>query len=146
MESAHFVIPNCASFKNMVVVRGKPTICDDVNKEIIGRLTNADKLYSLPELNDFKKLNSVKDIVDRLTNLIGTIGKTALDFFKGRVDCNDILDDAKLNRSLHFFKERKILTALVQRARRSRPKQGFQVSTDFATATPRQSPEPTANR
>ena len=118
-------------------MKGKPTICDDVNKEIIGPLTNADKLYSLPELNDFKKLNSVKDSVERLTNLIGTIGKTALDFFKGRVDCNDILDDAKLNRRLHFFKEWKILTALAHRVRRSRPKRGFQESTDFATATPR---------
>lgn len=98
-------IPQGASFKDMVALKGKPTIGDDINKKIIAPLANANKLSSMPDFNDPEKLGSGKDMVDRLTNLIAIFENKALDFSKNRAEGDDILGDAYEYLMRHFATE-----------------------------------------
>lgn len=87
-------IPEGASFKDMVALKGKPDIGDQINKKIIAPLMNANKLSDMPDFNDPNKLGSGKEMVERLTNLIAIFENPALDFSKNRADGDDILGDA----------------------------------------------------
>ncbi len=98
-------IPPGASFKDMVALKGKPSIGDDVNKKIIAPLANANKLSDLPDFNDATKLGSGKEMVERLTNLIAIFENKALDFSKNRADGDDILGDAYQYLMRHFATE-----------------------------------------
>ncbi|MEC9362492.1 MAG: class I SAM-dependent DNA methyltransferase, partial [Pseudomonadota bacterium] len=91
---AEITIPDGASFRDMVALKGKPDIGDQINKKIIGPLTNANRLSDFPDFNDAGKLGSGKEMVDRLTNLIAIFETPALDFSKNRADGDDILGDA----------------------------------------------------
>src|SRR3989454_8431771 len=91
---APITIPPGASFADMVALKGKPSIGDDINKKIIGPLANANKLSDMPDFNDATKLGSGKEMLDRLTNLIAIFENKALDFSKNRADGDDILGDA----------------------------------------------------
>lgn len=102
---APITIPPGASFKDMVALKGKPTIGDDINKKIIAPLANANKLSSMPDFNDPEKLGSGKDMVDRLTNLIAIFENKALDFSKNRAEGDDILGDAYEYLMRHFATE-----------------------------------------
>lgn len=72
-------IPKGASFKDMVALKGKPDIGDQINKKIIAPLVNANKLSDMPDFYDANKLGSGKEMVERLTNLIAIFENTALD-------------------------------------------------------------------
>ncbi|MDO8334047.1 MAG: type I restriction-modification system subunit M [Nitrosomonas sp.] len=98
-------IPPGASFRDMVALKGKPTIGDDINKKIIAPLANANKLTSMPDFNDQEKLGSGKDMVDRLSNLIAIFENKALDFSKNRAEGDDILGDAYEYLMRHFATE-----------------------------------------
>jgi len=98
-------IPPGASFRDMVALKGKPTIGDDINKKIIAPLANANKLSSMPDFNDPEKLGSGKDMVDRLSNLIAIFENKALDFSKNRAEGDDILGDAYEYLMRHFATE-----------------------------------------
>src|SRR2546426_7877443 len=87
-------IPEGASFKDMVALKGKSDIGDQINKKIIAPLANANKLSDMPDFNDATKLGSGKEMVDRLTNLIAIFENRALDFSKNRAEGDDILGDA----------------------------------------------------
>ncbi len=102
---APITIPSGAGFKDMVALKGKPTIGDDINKKIIAPLANANKLASMPDFNDPEKLGSGKDMVDRLTNLIAIFENKALDFSKNRAEGDDILGDAYEYLMRHFATE-----------------------------------------
>src|SRR5438093_1700439 len=91
---APIIIPDGASFKDLVALKGKPDIGDQINKKIIAPLANANKLSDFPDFNDATKLGSGKEMVDRLTNLIAIFENPALDFSKNRADGDDILGDA----------------------------------------------------
>ena len=91
---APITIPDGASFKDMVALKGKSDIGDQINKKIIAPLANANKLSDMPDFNDATKLGSGKEMVERLTNLIGIFENKALDFSKNRADGDDILGDA----------------------------------------------------
>jgi type I restriction enzyme M protein len=95
-------IPEGASFKDMVALKGKPDIGDQINKKIIGPLANANKLSDMPDFNDATKLGGGKEMVDRLTNLIAIFENPALDFSKNRADGDDILGDAYEYLMRHF--------------------------------------------
>lgn len=99
------VIPPGASFKDMVALKGKSDIGDQINKKIIAPLANANKLSDFPDFNDVNKLGSGKDMVDRLTNLIAIFEKPELDFSKNRADGDDILGDAYEYLMRHFATE-----------------------------------------
>src|SRR6266496_2626515 len=98
-------IPKGASFKDMVALKGKSDIGDQINKMIIAPLANANKLSDFPDFNDSSKLGDGKDKVDRLTNLIAIFENPALDFSKNRAEGDDILGDAYEYLMRHFATE-----------------------------------------
>jgi type I restriction enzyme M protein len=102
---APITIPEGASFKDMVALKGKPDIGDQINKKIVGPLANANKLSDMPDFNDAAKLGSGKEMVDRLTNLIAIFENRALDFSKNRAEGDDILGDAYEYLMQHFAVE-----------------------------------------
>ncbi len=102
---ASIVVPPGASFKDMVALKGKPDIGDQINKKIVAPLADANKLSDMPDFNDATKLGSGKEMVDRLTNLISIFENKALDFSKNRADGDDILGDAYEYLMRHFATE-----------------------------------------
>lgn len=102
---APITIPQGASFKDMVALKGKPDIGDQINKRIIGPLANANKLSDFPDFNEPSKLGSGKEMVDRLTNLVAIFENKALDFSKNRAEGDDILGDAYEYLMRHFATE-----------------------------------------
>lgn len=102
---APITIPPGASFKDMVALKGKSDIGDQINKKIIGPLANANKLSDMPDFNDPGKLGSGKEMVERLTNLIAIFENKSLDFSKNRADGDDILGDAYEYLMRHFATE-----------------------------------------
>src|ERR1035438_6854640 len=105
MPYAPITIPVGSSFKDMVALKGKPDIGDQINKKIIGPLANANKLSDMPDFNDANKLGSGKEMVERLTNLIAIFENRALDFSKNRAEGDDILGDAYEYLMRHFATE-----------------------------------------
>jgi type I restriction enzyme M protein len=98
-------IPAGATFADMVALKGKATIGDDVNKKIIAPLAQANKLSDMPDFNDATKLGTGKEMVDRLTDLIAIFENPALDFSKNLADGDDILGDAYEYLMRHFATE-----------------------------------------
>ena len=105
MPYAPITIPAGASFKDMVALKGKSDIGDQINKKIIEPLAKANKLSDMPDFNEASKLGSGKEMVDRLTNLIAIFENKALDFSKNRADGDDILGDAYEYLMRHFATE-----------------------------------------
>src|SRR5216683_40246 len=94
---APITIPAGASFKDMIALKGKSDIGDQINKKIIAPLANANQQLSqsdFPDFNDPVKLGDGKEKVERLTNLIAIFENKALDFSKNRAEGDDILGDA----------------------------------------------------
>jgi type I restriction enzyme M protein len=102
---APITVPPGASFKDMVALKGKSDIGDQINKKIIAPLANANKLSDMPDFNDATKLGSGKEMVDRLSNLIAIFENKSLDFSKNRADGDDILGDAYEYLMRHFATE-----------------------------------------
>ncbi|MBD5781060.1 N-6 DNA methylase [Pelagicoccus sp. NFK12] len=105
---APIVIPDGSSFADMVKLKGKTDIGDQINKRIIAPLAAANEQLSqadFPDFNDANKLGSGKEIVDRLTNLISIFQKKELDFSKNRAEGDDILGDAYEYLMRHFATE-----------------------------------------
>ncbi len=99
---APITVPEGASFKDMVALKGNPNIGDFINKKIIAPLANANKLSDMPDFDDATKLGSGKEKVERLTNLIAIFENPSLDFSKNRADGDDILGDAYEYLMQHF--------------------------------------------
>jgi type I restriction enzyme M protein len=102
---APIVIPSGASFADMVALKGKPDIGDQINKKILGPLAQANHLSDIPDFNDPAKLGDGKERVERLTNLIAIFENPALDFSKNRADGDDLLGDAYEYLMRHFATE-----------------------------------------
>ncbi len=102
MPFAPITIPEGAGFRDMVALKGKPGIGDQINKKIIAPLANANKLSDMPDFNDATKLGTGKEMVDRLTNLIAIFENKTLDFSRNRADGDDILGDAYEYLMRHF--------------------------------------------
>ncbi len=102
---APITIPKGASFSDMVALKGKTDIGDQVNKTIIGPLAEANSLSDMPDFNDATKLGSGKEMVHKLTNLIAIFENPALDFSRNRADGDDILGDAYEYLMRHFATE-----------------------------------------
>ena len=105
MPYAPITIPDGASFSDMVALKGKSDIGDQINKKVVGPLANANKLSDMPDFNDATKLGTGREMVDRLTNLIAIFENKALDFSKNRADGDDILGDAYEYLMRHFATE-----------------------------------------
>ncbi len=102
---APVTVPEGASFKDMVALKGKTDVGDKINKKIIEPIAEANKLSDMPDFNDVTKLGSGKEIVDRLTNLIAIFERPELDFSKNQADGDDILGDAYEYLMRHFAKD-----------------------------------------
>ncbi|SDG01695.1 type I restriction-modification system subunit M [Chitinophaga filiformis] len=101
-------IPKGASFKDMLLLRGKDDIGDKINTQIIQPLIDSNSRLSrsdFPDFNDPNKLGEGKAMVDRLTNLINIFNSPSLDFSKNRADHDDILGDAYEYLMQHFAQE-----------------------------------------
>jgi len=94
VKYAAIIVPEGASFKDMVALKGKPTIGDDINKKIIAPLEQANKsLGSIKvDFDNPEKLGTGKDKVDTLTKLISIF--ETLEFSKNKAEGDDILGDA----------------------------------------------------
>src|SRR6476660_1680979 len=102
---APITIPAGASFADMVALKGKSDIGDQINKKILGPLADANKLSDMPDFNVAGKLGSGKEMVDRLTNLVAIFENPDLDFSKNRAEGDDILGDAYEYLMRHFATE-----------------------------------------
>src|SRR5437870_2342582 len=102
---APITIPQGAGFKDMVALKGKSDIGDQINKRIVAPLAGANRLSGMPDFNDSTKLGSGKAMVERLTNLIAIFEDKRLDFSKNRADGDDILGDAYEYLMRHFATE-----------------------------------------
>jgi type I restriction enzyme M protein len=105
---APITVPKGASFDDMVALKGKPDIGDQINKKIIAPLAEANQQLSqadFPDFNDAVKLGDGKEKVDRLTDLISIFQNPALDFSKNRAEGDDILGDAYEYLMRHFATE-----------------------------------------
>jgi len=102
------VIPPGAGFKDMVALKGKSDIGDRINTQIIQPLIDANARLArsdFPDFNDPNKLGQGKEMVDRLTNLVGIFQKPELDFSQNRAEHDDILGDAYEYLMRHFATE-----------------------------------------
>ena len=100
-------VPKGGSFSDMILLKGKAEIGDGINK-IIAKLAEAnDELKGVidTDFNDDSKLGKGKDMVDRLTNLVGIFENPALDFSKNKAEGDDILGDAYEYLMRHFATE-----------------------------------------
>jgi len=93
---APITVPEGASFKDMVALKGKPTIGDDINKKIIGPIEQANKsLGSIKvDFDNPEKLGTGDEKVKRLSNLIAIFEKPELNFANNKAEGDDILGDA----------------------------------------------------
>ena len=101
-------IPKGASFKDMIALKGKSDIGDKINTQIIAPLVEANARLSksdFPDFNDPNKLGEGKDMVEKLSNLVGIFQKPELDFSKNRAENDDILGDAYEYLMRHFASE-----------------------------------------
>ncbi len=102
---APITIPAGASFSDMVALKGKTDIGDQINKKILAPLALANNLSDFPDFNDPNKLGSGKDMVERLGNLVAIFENPALDFSQNRADGDDLLGDAYEYLMRHFATE-----------------------------------------
>ena len=101
-------IPQGASFKDMIALKGKPDIGDRINTQIIAPLVNANARLSksdFPDFNDPNKLGEGAAMVERLSNLVSIFQKPELDFSHNRAEHDDILGDAYEYLMRHFASE-----------------------------------------
>lgn len=98
-------VPAGGSFDDLVALKGKPDIGDQVNVAI-RRLADANDLQGVINNADFDdpdKLGKGKELVDRLTKLIGIFQD--LDFTGSRAEGDDLLGDAYEYLMRHFASE-----------------------------------------
>ena len=100
-------VPKGGSFADMVALKGNKEIGDKINK-IIAKLAEANNLKGVIDQTDFNdpaKLGSGKDMVDRLSNLVGIFDNPELNFKGNRADGDDLLGDAYEYLMRHFATE-----------------------------------------
>ena len=97
-------IPQGSSFADMVALKGKTNIGEEINK-IITSIAENNQLSEMPDFNDPNKLGSGKDMIDRLTNLIAIFENPALNFKSNQAEGDDILGDAYEFLMRHFATE-----------------------------------------
>ncbi len=95
-------VPKGGSFADMMTLKGDKEIGDKMNK-IISKLAEANDLkgvIDVADFNDTDKLGKGKDMVDRLSNLVGIF--EGLDFAANRTEGDDLMGDAYEYLMSHF--------------------------------------------
>ena len=106
-KDAMVEVPKGGSFADMIALKGNKEIGDKINK-IIAKLAEANNLKGVIDQTDFNdpaKLGSGKDMVDRLSNLVGIFDKPELNFKGNRAGGDDLLGDAYEYLMRHFATE-----------------------------------------
>lgn len=101
-------VPQGASFDDMVALKGKSDIGEQINKKILKPLFAANGLEGSIELADFDdddKLGSGKEKIDLLFKLIAIFENPALNFKNNRAEDDDILGDAYEFLMRHFAQD-----------------------------------------
>jgi len=99
------IIPNGASFKDMIALKGNSDIGNLINTQVIQPLIDANHRLArsdFPDFNDSNKLGDGAQKVEKLGNLIAIFENPALDFSKNRAENDDILGDAYEYLMRHF--------------------------------------------
>ncbi|MGI5881086.1 MAG: N-6 DNA methylase [Syntrophomonadaceae bacterium] len=89
-------VPEGCSFDDMVALKGKTNIGEEMNK-ILARLAEANDLTGVITNADFadeNKLGKGKDLVDTVSDLIGVFQREELDFSNNRAADDDLIGDA----------------------------------------------------
>lgn len=89
-------VPDGGSFDDMLALIGKKNIGEEMDK-IIARLAEANNLQGVIDnahFNDEDKLGKGKEMVDKLSELLGIFRDQMPDFSKNRADGDDIIGDA----------------------------------------------------
>ncbi len=100
-------VPSGGGFADMVALKGDKEIGDKINK-IIAKLAEANDLKGVIDVADFNnpdKLGRGKEMVDRLSNLVGIFQNPGLNFSNNRAEGDDILGDAYEYLMRHFATE-----------------------------------------
>ncbi|MCX9539635.1 type I restriction-modification system subunit M [Vibrio cholerae] len=100
------VISEGASFDDLVALKGDKEIGDKINKLIIGKIAEENDLKGVIDVADFNdedKLGKGKEMVDRLTKLVGIF--EGMDLSDNRADGDDLLGDAYEYLMRHFATE-----------------------------------------
>ncbi|MBU2573461.1 MAG: type I restriction-modification system subunit M [Elusimicrobia bacterium] len=87
-------VPKGSSFQDMIALKGKADIGEKLNI-IIAKLAEANSLKGVIDVADFNnsdKLGKGKDMVERLSGLVGIFEE--LDFSKNKAEGDDLLGDA----------------------------------------------------
>jgi type I restriction enzyme M protein len=95
-------VPQGADYNAMVALKNDKNIGEEINK-IISKLAEANDLKGVIDLADFNdedKLGKGKDMVDRLTKLVGIF--QGLDLASNKADGDDLLGDAYEYLMRHF--------------------------------------------
>lgn len=89
-------VPEGCSFDDMVALKGKTNIGEEMNK-ILAKLAEANDLTGVITNADFadeNKLGKGKDLVDTVSDLIGVFQREELDFSNNRAADDDLIGDA----------------------------------------------------
>lgn len=100
-------IPKGGSFKDIAALKGQKNIGEEIDI-IIGKLAKSNDLKGVIDVvsfNDDEKLGKGKEMIDRLSELVGIFENPALDFSKNRAEGDDILGDAYEYLMCHFATE-----------------------------------------
>jgi type I restriction enzyme M protein len=106
-KNALIEVPAGGGFADMAARKGQKDIGDRMNK-IISKLAEANDLKGVIDLTDFNdedKLGKGKEMVDRLSRLVGIFENPALDFSRNRAEGDDLLGDAYEYLMRHFATE-----------------------------------------
>ncbi len=98
-------VPEGGSFDEMAALKGDKEIGDKINK-IIGRLAEENDLkgvIDIADFNDEEKLGKGKDMIDRLSKLVGIFA--GMDLSANRAEGDDLLGDAYEYLMRHFATE-----------------------------------------
>jgi len=95
-SSGQIVIPDGGGFHDLVALKNKPNIGEEINKAI-SKLASVNQLEGIIDVADFNNdsvLGAGQLKVDKLSGLIGVFENPNLNFANNRADGDDILGDA----------------------------------------------------
>jgi type I restriction enzyme M protein len=95
-SKGQIVIPKGGGFNDLVALKNKPNIGEEINKAI-SKLASANQLEGIIDVADFNNdsiLGAGQLKVDKLSGLIGVFENPNLNFANNRADGDDILGDA----------------------------------------------------
>ena len=93
---SEFIVPDDASFNVLINAKNKKDVGEIVDKTLQKFLEANNLNGALPEVsfNNSNELGSGKELIDKVSGLIGIFENPALDFSKNRANGDDIIGDA----------------------------------------------------